>query len=65
MKLDYRITVVFKNKVIRVKFATKAVAKSTIQKLKELFPNEFISGTLEEHKQSWEVIWVLGIDKLS
>lgn len=65
MKLDYRITVIFNDEVIRVKFATEEVAKSAIQELKKLFPDKYMSGALEERKEFWKVIWVLGVDKLS
>ena len=65
MKKNYRITVIFKNEVIRAELVSKTVAKSSIRQLKELYPNEFISGALEEKRQSWEVIWVLGNDKTS
>lgn len=65
MKLDYRITVIFNDEVIRIKFATKEVAKSSIEELKKMFPDKYIGGALEEHKESWEVIWVLGTDKIS
>lgn len=58
MELNYRITVIFRDEVIRTKFATKKVARKSVKKLKELFPKKFINGALEELKERWEVIEV-------
>ena len=30
-----------------------------IEKLKELYPEEYMSGALKEKRKRWEVIWVL------
>lgn len=60
MESNYRITVIFKNDVLREEFATKENAKSAITVLKKLFPEQFISGALEERRERWQVIWVLG-----
>ena len=59
MVQNYRITVVFKDEVIRVKFNTKELAKSTIEKFKELYPELYLSGAIEEKRKRWEVTWVL------
>lgn len=59
MESKYRITVIFKDEVIREEFATKEVAKMEVEILKKLFPKKFMSGALEEHKEWWKVIWVL------
>lgn len=59
MESNYRITVIFEDEVIRVKFATKEVAKKAIEELKKLFPKKFMSGALEERGEWWKVIWVL------
>jgi hypothetical protein len=59
MESNYRITVIFKDEVIREEFATKEVAKKAIEELKKLFPKKFISGALEERGKWWKVIWVL------
>lgn len=57
---NYRITVIFKDEIIREKFHNPNVAMDTIEKFKELYPEVFMSGALEEKKKRWEVIWVLG-----
>ena len=59
MEKNYRITVIFKDEVIRTDFGTKEVAKTAIEKLKELNPKVYLSGALEEKRKRWEVIWVL------
>ena len=59
MESNYRITVIFKDVVIRENFATKEIAKMAIEELKKLFPKKFISGALEKRGEWWKVIWVL------
>lgn len=59
MESNYRITVIFDKDVIREEFATKENAKNAIVILKKLFPEQFISGALEERGERWKVIWVL------
>lgn len=59
MESNYRITVIFKDEVIREEFATKEVAKKTIEELKRLFPEKFMSGALEVRGKWWKVIWIL------
>lgn len=59
MVQNYRITVIFKDEVIRVRFNTKELAKKTIEKFKELYPELYLSGALEEKRKRWEVAWVL------
>ena len=59
MVQNYRITVIFKDEVVRIKFNTKELAKITIEKFKELYPNLYLSGALEEKREKWRVIWVL------
>lgn len=56
---NYRITVIFKDEVIKAKFNTKELAKITIEKFKELYPELYLSGALEEKSKRWEVIWTL------
>lgn len=62
MESNYRITVIFKDEVIRENFATREVAKKVIEELKKLFPKKFMSGALEEKRKRWEVTWILGQD---
>ena len=59
MESNYRITVIFKDEVIREEFATKEIAKMEVEILKKLFPKKFMSGALEERGERWKVIWVL------
>lgn len=56
---NYRITVIFKDEVIRARFNTEELAKNTIRKIKELYPELYLSGALEEKRKRWKVIWVL------
>ena len=58
-KLNYRITVVLKDEVITDKFYRKDVAIDTVIGLRNLFPELFIGGALEERRKKWEVIWTL------
>ena len=59
-KRNYRITIIVKDEIIVERFQNEYIAKDTIRKMKELFPNTFIGGALEEKRKSWDVIWVLG-----
>lgn len=59
-KEKYRITIIVKGEIIVERFYQENVAKDTIKKMKELCPNQFIGGALEEKRKSWNVIWVLG-----
>lgn len=61
-KRNYRITIIVKDEIIVEKFYEERIAKDTIRSMKELFPNQFIGGALEEKSKSWNVIWVLGND---
>lgn len=61
-KKNYRITIIFRDEVTVEKFYEERIAKDTIRNLKELFPNQFIGGALEEKGRGWNVIWVLGND---
>jgi hypothetical protein len=57
---NYRITIILKDEIITERFQTQHIAMDTIKKMKELFPNLFIGGALEEKSKSWSVIWALG-----
>ena len=57
---NYRITIIFKDEILVERFETEYVAKKTITQFKELFPNQFIGGALEEKHKKWNVIWALG-----
>jgi hypothetical protein len=59
-KRNFRITIIFKDEIMTEKFQNEYIAKDTIRKMKELFPNMFIGGALEEKCKSWRVIWALG-----
>lgn len=59
MESNYRITVIFRNEVIRENYTTREVAKKVIEELKKLFPKKFMSGALEERGLRWKVTWVL------
>lgn len=59
-KRNYRITIILKDEIIIEKFRTENIAMDTIIKIKELFPESFIGGALEEKSKSWSVIWTLG-----
>nr|DAX00769.1 MAG TPA: hypothetical protein [Microviridae sp.] len=61
-KRHYRLTIIFKDEITVEKFYEERIAKETIRKMKELFPNLFIGGALEEKCKSWKVIWTLGND---
>ena len=57
---NYRMTIITKNGIIIEKFYRPDIAKSTVTNMKELFPESFIGGALEEKHNKWEVIWTLG-----
>lgn len=59
-KRDYRITMILKDEIITETFYNEYIAKDTIRGMKDLFPNLFIGGALEEKKKKWHVIWTLG-----
>lgn len=59
MKQNYRITVIFKDEVVITKFNKMKLAIDAIIKMKELFPDLFLSAALEEKRKKWEVIWTL------
>ena len=59
-KKKYRLTLIFKDEITVEKFYNEYIARDTIRKMKELFPNRFVSGALEEKQRTWKVIWTLG-----
>ena len=59
-KKNYRITIIFKDEITVEKFYNEYIARDTIKKMKELFPNSFVCGALEEKNRTWKVIWILG-----
>lgn len=59
-KKYYRITIICKDEIIIEKFSDVCVARDTIKKIKELYPELFIGAALEEKFRSWYVIWTLG-----
>lgn len=64
MELNYRINIIKKDETVVAKFVNKETAKTAIRKIKKWFPNEFITGALEEKKEEeWKVIWILKNDR--
>ena len=59
-KRNFRITIIFLDEIITERFQNEYIAKKTISNMKELFPNMFICGALEEKRKGWKVIWALG-----
>lgn len=59
IRLNYKITVVLKDEVITSKFYRKDIAIDTMIEMRNLFPELFLSGALEERRRKWEVIWTL------
>lgn len=59
-KRNYRITLIFTDDIKVEKFYNEYIARDTIRKMKELFPNLFVGGALEEKRRTWKVIWTLG-----
>ena len=59
-KRNYRITMILKDEIVTERFYNEHIARDTIKSLKDLFPNMFIGGALEEKKEGWHVIWKLG-----
>lgn len=59
MKKNYRITIIFKDQIMIEKFYREDIAKKTVINMKELFPELFVGGAVEEKNKKWEVIWTL------
>lgn len=57
---NYRITIIFKDEITVLRFQNEYIAMDTIKSIKELFPQLFIGGALEEKDKEWKVIWTLG-----
>lgn len=60
VKLNYRVTIIMKDEVVKTKFSHKLVAMDSITTMKKLYPDLFIGGALEEKGKKWELIWTLG-----
>jgi hypothetical protein len=58
-KKKYRITIIFMDEIIIETFENEYIARDTMKKMKELFPNLFVGAALEEKSKSWNVIWTL------
>lgn len=58
-KKNYRITIIFKDKITVERFYSEHIAMETIKKMKELFPKLFIGAALEVKGRSWKVIWTI------
>ena len=59
---NFRLTIIFNDSIAIERFHTEYVARDTMRKMKELFPNLFVGAALEEKSKSWKVIWTLGND---
>lgn len=59
-KRNYRITMILKDGIVTETFYNEYIARDTIRGMKDLFPNMFIGGALEEKNKGWHVIWTLG-----
>ena len=57
IKRNYRITIIFKDEIIVEKFETQIIAMKTVINMRDLFPNIFVGGAVEERRKKWEVIW--------
>ena len=59
-KRNYRITIIVKDEIMIERFENEHMAMDCIKSIKELFPNLFVAGALEEKTKGWKVIWTLG-----
>lgn len=59
-KGKYRITILLKDGITVERFQNEYIARDTIRAMKDLFPNMFIGGALEEKSRGWKVTWTLG-----
>lgn len=59
-KRNYKITIILKDEIVVERFCNEYIARDTIRSMKELFPNLFIGGALEEKNKKWNIIWTLG-----
>ena len=57
IKRNYRITIILKDEIIIEKFETQRVAMNTVANMRDLFPNTFVGGAVEEKQKKWKVIW--------
>ena len=63
LKRNYRITIIFSDKVISEKFETQEGAIKTVTSMRDLFPNTFVGGAVEKKRKKWKVIWTTGLKK--
>ena len=56
-KKKYRITIILTDEIIVENFETQEIAKKTVTGMRELFPNMFVGGAIEEKDKEWKVIW--------
>lgn len=60
VRRNYRITIIYKDEVIRERFETEDGAKKTVTSMRDLFPEIFVSGCVEKKRKRWKVIWTTG-----
>lgn len=63
VRRNYRVTIIYKDEVIREKFETQEGAKKTVTSMRDLFPDTFISGCVEKKQKRWKVIWIADTKK--
>lgn len=54
---NYRITIILKDEIIDETFETQNVAINTVKDMRDLFPDIFVGGAVEEKRKKWKIIW--------
>lgn len=58
-KRNYRITIILKDEIIVENFKTEWAAMNTVSNMRDLFPEVFVGGAVEEKRKKWKIIWTV------
>jgi hypothetical protein len=62
-KKNYRITIILTDDIIVEQYETQEGAIKTVTNIRDLCPNMFVGGAVEEKQKKWKVIWTTGQKK--
>ena len=60
IKRNYRMTIILNDEIMVERYETQEGAMKTVTSMRDLFPNMFVGGAVEEKQKKWKVIWTAG-----
>ena len=57
------MTIIFTDEIMCEKFETQEGAMKTVTSMRDLFPDTFVGGAVEEKRKRWKVIWTASSKK--